>query len=196
MSKCHDPCTTEDALSYAGMVIRTVALTAVVSLCGVCFAQNSPNQATPQEIASRIESIVHRAAEPLFLSSPSSAIEITSAQIYFDSNDVAEIQGYGPRVVPILSRFVLNRNSRIERVAIRLLGVIGGIEITQPLLEVLERSDSPMSRDEALLNLKQATCSKAVARAILRVSQNDPDANVRDQAREEISWCSIESTLY
>jgi hypothetical protein len=53
-----------------------------------------------------------------------------------------------------------------------------------------------MSRDEALLNLKQAPCSKAVARAILRISQNDPDANVRDQAREEISWCSIESTLY
>ena len=196
MTECYDPCTTEDALSCAGMVLRTVALMAAVSLCGVCFAQNSPNQATPQEIASRIESIVRRAAEPLILSSPSSAIKITSNQIYFDPNDVAEIQRYGPRAVPVLSRFVLNRNSRIERVAIRLLGVVGGIEITQPLLEVLEGSTSPMSRYEALLNLKQAPCSTAVARAMLRVSQNDPDANVRDQAREEISWCSIESTLH
>jgi hypothetical protein len=189
MTKCYDPCTTEDTLSYVGMVFRTVALTAVVSLCGVCFAQQSPNQATPEVIASRIESIVHRAAEPLYLSSPSSAIQITSAQIYFSPNDVAEIQRYGPSAVPVLNRFVLNRNARIERVAIRLLGAIGGSEIIQPLLEVLDRSTSSAGRHEALLNLKQAPCSKAVAHAILRVSQNDPDPSVRDQAREEISWC-------
>jgi hypothetical protein len=182
--------TTEDNLSYAGMVLRTVALTASVMFCWVCFAQKSPNQATPEEIAPRIEFIVHRAAKPLYLSSPSSAIQITSAQIYFSPNDVAEIQRYGPRAVPVLSRFVLNRNARIERVAIRLLGVVGGFEITHPLLEVLDRSVSSAGRYEALLNLKQAPCSKVVARAILRVSQNDPDASVRDQAREEMSWCS------
>jgi HEAT repeats len=193
MTKCYDSCTTEDALSYAGVVLRTVALTAVVSLCGVCFAQNSPNQVPPQEIASRIDAIVHRAAEPVVLSSPSSPVKITSAQIFFDLDDVAEIQRYGPRAIPTLSKFILDRNPRIERVAIRLLGVIGGPEIIDPLVEVLDKSTSSGGRNEALLNLKQAPCSKAVARAILRVSQNDSDAYVRDQAREEVSWCSIES---
>lgn len=182
--------TTEDRLSYAGMVLRTVALTALVMFCRVCFAQKSPNLGTPEDIAFRIEFIVQRASEPLILSSPSSAIQITSAQIYFSPNDVAEIQRYGPRAVSVLSRFVLNRNPRIERAAIRLLGVVGGFEITEPLLEVLDKSTSSAGRYEALLNLKQAPCGKAVARAILRVSQNDPDPNGRNQAREEISWCN------
>ena len=133
--------TTEDSLSYAGMVLRTVALTASVMFCWVC-AQKSPNLGTPEEIASRIEFIVHSAEKPLNLSSPSSAIQITSAQIYFSPNDVAEIQRYGPRAVPVLSRFVLNRNPRIERAAIRLLGAVGGFEIIHPLLEVLDRSTS------------------------------------------------------
>jgi hypothetical protein len=187
------PCTTEDALSYAGMVLRTVALTAAVSLCGVCFAQDSPNQAPPQEIASRIDAIVHRAAEPTVLSSPSSPVKITSAQIFFSPDEVTEIQRYGPRAIPTLSKYILDRNSRIERVAIRLLGVIGGPEIVRPLLDVLDNSTSPLGRYEALLNLKQAPCTKEVARTILRVSQNDSDPNVVDQAREEVSWCSIES---
>jgi HEAT repeat protein len=172
------------------MVLRTVALTASVMLCWVCFAQKSPNQEASEKMTNRIEFIVHKAAEPLNLSSPSSAIQITSAQIYFSPNDVAEIQGYGPRAVPVLSRFLLNRNPRIERVAIRLLGAIGGSEIIDPLVEVLDESTSSGGRNEALLNLKQAPCSKAVARAILRVAQNDPDPSVRDQAREEISCCN------
>jgi hypothetical protein len=97
------------------MVVRTVALTAVVSLCGLCFAQNSPNQEPLQEIASRIDAIVRRAAEPMVLSSPSSPVKITSAQIFFNPDEVAEIQRYGPRAVPTLSKFILDRNSRIER---------------------------------------------------------------------------------
>jgi hypothetical protein len=175
------------------MVVRTVALTAVVSLCGLCFAQNSPNQEPLQEIASRIDAIVRRAAEPMVLSSPSSPVKITSAQIFFNPDEVAEIQRYGPRAVPTLSKFILDRNSRIERVAIRLLGVIGGPEIVRPLLDVLDKSTSSGGRYEALLNLKQAPCTKEVARTILRVSQSDSDANVGNQAREEVSWCSVES---
>jgi hypothetical protein len=175
------------------MVVRTVALTAVVSLCGLCFAQNSPNQEPLQEIASRIDAIVRRAAEPMVLSSPSSPVKITSAQIFFNPDEVAEIQRYGPRAVPTLSKFILDRNSRIERVAIRLLGVIGGPEIVRPLLDVLDKSTSSGGRYEALLNLKQAPCTKEVARTILRVSQSDSDANVGNQAREEVTWCSVES---
>jgi hypothetical protein len=103
---------------------------------------------------------------------------------------MAEVQRYGLRAIPALSTYILNPNSRIERVAIRLLGAIGGGEIIPHLLKVLEESTSVGGRYEALLNLKQAPCSKAVANAILRVAENDPDPNVRDQAREQIRWCS------
>jgi hypothetical protein len=180
--------TTEDKLNYADTVFRTIALAAVLALCEVCIAQNSPDQATPKGIASRVEIIVRRAAVPMVLSS-SAAGKITSGQIFFRPEDVAEIQRYGLRAIPALSTYILNPNSRIERVAIRLLGAIGGAEIIPPLLRVLEGSSSAGGRDEALLNLKQAPCSKAVASAILRVAGNDPDPNVRDQAPEEISWC-------
>jgi HEAT repeat protein len=101
------------------------------------------------------------------------------------------MQKYGPRAVPVLTKFLLNRNPRIERVAIRLLGAIGGSETIDPLLEVLDKSTSPAGWYEALLNLKRAPCSKAVARAIVRVAKGDPDASVREQAQGELSWCSM-----
>lgn len=181
--------TTGDKLNYAETVIRTIALVAVLALCEECIAQKSPDQATPEGIASRVEIIVRRAAVPMVLSS-SSAGKITSGQIFFRPEDIAEMQRYGRRAIPALSTYILNPNSRIERVAIRLLGAIGGVEIIPPLLRVLEGSSSAGGRDEALLNLKQAPCSKAVASALLRVADEDPDRNVREQAREEMSWCS------
>ena len=180
--------TREDKLNYADTLFRTIALAAVLGLCQVCIAQKSLDQATPEGIASRVEIIVHRAAVPMVLSS-SAAGKITSGQIFFRPEDMAEIQRYGLLAIPELSTYILNPNSRIERVAKRLLGAIGGAEIIPPLLRVLEGSSSAGGRYEALLNLKQAPCSKTVASAILRVAENDRDLNVRDQAREEISWC-------
>jgi hypothetical protein len=179
----------EDKLNCADTVFKTIALAAVLAFCQACIAQKSPDQTTPEGVASRVEIIVRRAAVPVVLSS-SSAGKITSGQIFFSPEDMAEVQRYGLRAIPALSTYILNPNSRIERVAIRLLGAIGGGEIIPPLLKVLEESTSVGGRYEALLNLKQAPCSKAVASAILRVAENDPDPNVRDQAREEIRWCS------
>jgi hypothetical protein len=188
--------TTEDSLSYAGMVLRTVALTASLMCFWACFAQKPQDQGASGKMTARIESIVNKTAVPLDLGSPSSPARITSSQIFLDPDDLAEVRKYGTQAVPVLAKFLLNKNARIERVAIRLLGLVGGQAIADPLVEVLDKSTSPGSRNEALLNLKQAACTKSVARAILRVAQNDPDSIVRDQAREEITWCSIESTLH
>jgi hypothetical protein len=84
---------------------------------------------------------------------------------------------------------VLGQGGKQMTVSIRLLGAIGGSEIVDPLLEVLDKSTSPGGRYEALLNLKR--CSKAVARTIFRVAKGDPDPHVREQAEEELGWCSI-----
>ena len=95
-------------------------------------------------------------------------------------------------VVPALTKYILNKNARVERVAIRLLAVIGGAAVIAPLLEVLEKSSSAGGRTEALLNLKQSPCTKAVGQAIQRAAKSDGDANVRTQAQEELSWCGAE----
>ena len=178
-------------MEYVGVVYRIVALATSLTLCRVCFAQKPPDQEASEKMTARIESIVNRAAQPLDFSSPSSPARITSAQIFFDTDDISEVQEYGPRAVPVLTKFLLNRNPRIERAALRLLGAIGGAEIVDPLLEVLDKSTSPAGRYEALLNLRQAPCSKVVARAILRIAKGDPDASVREQAQGELSWCGM-----
>jgi hypothetical protein len=160
------------------------------TMFNVCIAQKQHDQEV-EKMTARIESIVQRAAEPLDLSDPASPIRITSSQITFDRDDIAEVQKYGPKAGPVLAKYLLNKNSRIERVAIRLLGAIGGPEIGDPLLEVLDKPSSPRSREESLRNLKQAPCNRAVARAMLRASKNDPDPSVREEAQRELNWCAI-----
>ena len=178
-------------MGYFNKINRIVALAASLTLCGVCLAQSARHQEALEKMTVRIDSIVQRAAVPLDLSDPSSPARITSSQIFFDPDDMTEIQKYGPRAVPVLAKFLLNRNARIERVAIRLLGAIGGPAIADPLVEVPDKSSNSGSRTEALLNLKQAPCSKAVARAILRAAKSDPDPLVRRQAQEESRSCSM-----
>jgi hypothetical protein len=170
-------------LSFFAVLVACLAL-------GIpCVAQSGPDHGDADKMVARIDSIVNKAAIPLQLSEPSAPVRITSSQIFFESDDVLEIQKYGAKAVPGLSKFLLNKNARIERAAIRLLGMIGGPGIVDPLLDVIEKSPNSMSRTEALLNLQQAPCSKAVARAILRVANSDPDSTVREQARTDLSWC-------
>jgi len=180
-------------MRYAKGISRILALIPILALCSICTAQSAHDQRASEKIAAQVESIVHRAATPLDLSDPSSPVQISSSQIFFEPKDIAEVRSYGPEAVPALTKFLLNKNTRVERVAIRLLGVIGGPAVTGPLLEVLEKSTSALSRNEALLNLKQSPCTKAVAHAIFRAAKNDADATVREQAQAELSWCSDET---
>ena len=166
-----------------------VVLVACLAQGVPCVAQSGPDHEDADKMVARIDSIVNKAAIPLQLSEASAPVRITSSQIFIESDDVLEIQKYGAKAVPGLSKFLFNKNVRTERVAIRLLGAIGGLGILDPLLDVIERSPNSMSRTEALLNLQQAPCSKAVARAIFRVANSDPDSIVREQARTDLSWC-------
>jgi hypothetical protein len=173
-------------------ISRISAVTLFLAQCTLCVASAMPAQESPEKIAAQIDSIVQRAATPMELSNSSDPVRITSSQITFDPKDVAEVQRYGSDAVPALSKYVLNKNARVERVAIRLLGAIGGPAVITPLLEVLEKSPSAAGRNEALLNLKQSPCTKAVGQAIQRAAKSDADANVRTQAQEELSWCGAE----
>ena len=177
----------------AKRISRILAATLFLAQCTLSVASGVHAQEPPEKIAAQIDSIVQRAAKPMELSGPSDPVRITSAQITFDPKDIEEIQRYGPDAVPELTKYILNKNARIERVAIRLLGVVGGPTVIAPLLEVLEKSPSVTGRHEALLNLKQSPCTKAVGQAIQRAAKSDADPNVRAQAQEELSWCGGEA---
>ena len=96
-------------MGYFNKINRIVALAASLTLCGVCLAQSARHQEALEKMTVRIDSIVQRAAVPLDLSDPSSPARITSSQIFFDPDDMTEIQKYGPRAVPVLAKFLLNR---------------------------------------------------------------------------------------
>jgi len=153
--------------------------------------QNSPpDLATAKDMRARVEAIVRKAVVPLQLSDTSAQIKITSGQILFSPEDVQEVQGYGNQAVPILSTFLIGRDGRSERAAIRLLGVVGGPAILDPLVKVLEQSPRPASREEALRSLHQAPCTPAVAATIFTAAKNDPNGVVRELAAKELSFCS------
>jgi hypothetical protein len=62
----------------------------------ICRGQDlNENQADAEEMRSRIEVIVRKAALPLQLSDPSSPIRVTSSQTIFSLEDVKEVQKYG-----------------------------------------------------------------------------------------------------
>ena len=81
-------------------------------------------------------------------------------------------------------------DGRSERAAIRLLGIVGGPEIVDPLVKVLEQSPRPGSREEALRSLHQTPCNPMVAAAVFNTAKVDPDTVVRELAREELSFRS------
>jgi hypothetical protein len=145
-------------MRYVDKIGRVVALAVSLTACSVCLSQNSTDdQNTPEKMRSRIESIVHRSALPIRLNDSSSTIVITNAQILISAEDIQQIKQYGERAIPVLSTYLLGESPRSERVAIRLLGVIGGPAIVDPLAKVLNGSPRPGSREEALRSLHEAS---------------------------------------
>lgn len=171
---------------------RILALAGFVAVCAFCFSQTSPEDpkasVTTRDV---VDSIVHRSAQPIRLSDSSSPITITSAGIAISAVDLQQIKQYGERAIPVLSTYLLGPDARSERVAIRLLGVIGGPATVDPLSKVLSDSSRPASREEALRSLEEAPCSPTVARAIRRLAQNDPNTIVRQLAQKQASSCSM-----
>jgi hypothetical protein len=160
-----------------------------LSLFSICQGVSAQDM-TP-EIRARIESIVRRASAPLVLSDPSSSVRISAQQIVFPANDIEEMKGYGSKAVPVLTTFLLGKDARAERAAIRLLGTLGGAGTIDPLLQVLDRSPRPGSREEALRSLDAAPCSRVVAETVLRLAQSDANAVVRDLAKKKASSCTM-----
>ena len=174
---------------------RIVALAASLLLCNSSLSQVSQKSQEDQDeaefIRTRIESIVTKSAAPIRLNGNSPGITIASGQIVIAEDGIQEIRKYGKNCIPILSIYLLGEGARKERVAMRLLGAIGGASIVDPLVTVLDKSSRPASREDALRSLHNAPCSLTVARTMLRVARNDPNKTVRDLAEREVTICSV-----
>src|SRR5690348_13903270 len=122
--------------------LKRVLLAQVMSLllCGpLAFCQNLDTSNNSEAMKAKVESVVDKAALPLHLSTSSSSINATSAQVFIAQEDIQQVKQYGERAVPILSSYLLGPDARKERVALRLLGVIGGPKVANPLTLILEK---------------------------------------------------------
>jgi hypothetical protein len=99
------------------------------------------------------------------------------------SKDVEEIKAYGDRAVSILEEYLFSDVGREGDVALRLLGLLGGSRIVEPLKRVAEQSTSVSRRELALMWLTQAPWELALP-IIRNAAETDRDPTVREAARD------------
>jgi hypothetical protein len=147
------------------------------------------NNTKDSEIRKNVQSIVEQAARPIEIAG-SGGTRLQLATIPIPADSIQKIRAYGKRAIPALSSYLAGENSRRERVAIRLLGVIGGNAVLEPLSSVLQTSKHAGSREEALQSLRQVDCVQR--RPVLkRVLEKDSDPVVLKLAQEELADCGF-----
>jgi hypothetical protein len=100
------------------------------------------------------------------------------------TDKVEEIKSLGDKAVPVLEDYLWSGdNPEQGDLALRFLGLLGGTRIVEPLKRVIEKSDSPSRRENALRWLTQAPWDLA-APVLRAAAETDPDANVRGVARD------------
>ena len=96
---------------------------------------------------------------------------------------VDEIRRYGDDAIPILAEY-LNSGSGFEKyLAMRFLGLIGGVGAVEPLRKVALGADSSSFRLVALLWLAEAPWDLASS-IIRQVAEDDTSPEVREKAKE------------
>ena len=103
---------------------------------------------------------------------------------------VEELRHLGRGAIYALTDYALGDNPQEQRLAIELLGRVGGRGVVDPLATVLRRSPSPSMRELALrwLPLDQGD---AVRRVLARAAHTDPDARVRELALHRLANRSL-----
>lgn len=175
-------------MKFASYLLVAVCVSLMV--CTASSFQVTPQDQNSDAIRNEIDSIVQRSALPIRLSGSSSNAVITDGRMLISSQDILQIKQYGEKAIPILSMYLLGESPREERVAIRLMGVIGGRATIVPLTKVLDESPRAGSREDAIRSLHNLRCDTAVYRALLLVVKNDQNAIVRELAQKEMSSCT------
>jgi hypothetical protein len=99
------------------------------------------------------------------------------------NEDVEEIKSYGDKAVPILEEYLFSDVGREGDLALRLLGLLGGSRIVEPLKRIAEQSTSAARRETALRWLTRAPWELA-SPIIRNGAETDRDPEVRGVARD------------
>ena len=102
------------------------------------------------------------------------------------SEDVEEIKSYGDQAVLPLEEYFYSDSAFEYEMAMRLMSALGGERIIKPLKNVVLYDPSPRKREYALRWITQGPWEQA-AKVIRQAVEHDPDANVRDVAKELLS---------
>ena len=102
------------------------------------------------------------------------------------SEDVEEIKSYGDRAVLPLEEHFSSGNAFEFELAMRLMGELGGERIIKPLKNVALYDSSARKREYALRWIMQGPWDQA-AKVIRQATEHDPDATVREAAKELLS---------
>jgi len=133
------------------------------------------------QVRKRISSIIRHTIQKASFVTPDGLRVQTVARA--TNEEIKEIQGYGDAAVPILSEFLSSKDDREKDLAIRLLGILGGGRVVEPLARVVRTDTSPAAREMAIRWLAQAPWDLA-SPVIFEAARNDADAAVRQTAQE------------
>ena len=133
------------------------------------------------QVRKRISSIIRHTIQKASFVTPDGLRVQTVARA--TNEEIKEIQGYGDAAVPILSEFLSSKDDREKDLAIRLLGILGGGRVVEPLARVVRTDTSPAAREMAIRWLAQAPWDLA-SPVIFEAARNDAYAAVRQTAQE------------
>jgi hypothetical protein len=96
---------------------------------------------------------------------------------------VATLRSLGDRAIPILAEYLVSKDDRESRVAMRLLASLGGARVVPPLAEVARTYPAPRRRILALKWLSSVP-SELTLSVFRDSAEHDPDPNVGREAKE------------
>lgn len=106
--------------------------------------------------------------------------------------DVKELRGLGQEAISALTDYALAGSAQKQRLAIELLGRVGGRDIIPPLDRVLRTSPSASLREMALRWLPPEESNEFVRQILIRTAESDSDGQVRTLARRRLAGYAAE----
>ena len=152
---------------------------------GTCLGQSKvADVQTTEKVRERVNTIIWETIKRGEFTTADGVSGIT--RMPPSSEDVEEIKSYGDQAVSPLEEHFSSENAFEYEMAMRLMGALGGERIIKPLANVALYDPSARKREYALRWITQGPWDHA-AKVIRQAAEHDPDANVREVAKELLS---------
>src|SRR5229473_184644 len=151
-------------------------------IAGVGQAQTSPRKPPSKaKVRERINTIINETLKRGELTTQEGYRVIVRSLP--SPEDVEEVKSYGDDAIPVLEEHLSSDIGWEYRLAMRLMGSLGGKRIIEPLNKIIQFDPSPTKREEALRWITQGPWD--LASEIVSLSAKiDSDPHVREVARD------------